>query len=76
MKRVKLSSLHEGSVFQFDNHEWLNIVTDRMPPDRGSGGTTYVSNNGGSGEEFWDFNDPEVMYFGKGKLVIQVTEPD
>lgn len=71
-KRVKLSQLHEGDVFHFVGRRVRCIVTDRIPSDRCTGGTHFVSDTGGSNEMFWDYNNPDVIYLGKGKLTIML----
>lgn len=66
--RVHLSLLDEGSVFEMENKKCL--VTNRIPADRSSGGTQFVTEDGQSGELWWDWNDPIVTHLGTGKIGI------
>lgn len=73
---VRISSLKEGDVGIFLNHKTYRlrqfIITARYPTDRVGGCCSiYVSGHGNS-TIYWDNENPEVKFIGKGKLECKI----
>jgi hypothetical protein len=65
-----ISDLPRGSVASIDGNRC--IVTSRTPEDRSSGSTEVTYENGGRPTFFWDYEDPVVVYEGRGRLVTLI----
>lgn len=68
---MKISNVHEREVFKHGGR--IGIVTGRWCADRSSGGTEVTYEDGGSVTFLWDYENPEVEYLGKGKLVVSIV---
>jgi hypothetical protein len=68
---MKLSDVRLNGVGKLNGE--LFIVVDRYPADRVSGGTEIAFEDGCRKTYIWDYEDPEVAYFGKGKLKTEIV---
>lgn len=61
---VKASSLYEEDVASYDARVF--IVTAHIAEDRGPGETVVMFLTGETKRFVWDFENPDVVYLGKG----------
>jgi hypothetical protein len=72
---MKMSDLREGFVGRLldtqDRRKF--IVTSRCPEDRSSGLTNVTYEDGGREQYVWNYENPEVILIGRGRLVTNIV---
>lgn len=69
-KIVNISNLKKGDCGIYKDQKFL--VTERYAEDRASGSTVIVYENGTFQTFVWEWTDPQVLYTGRGGILIQV----